>query len=181
MLAQRQESHPPLRLRLVKVKIGKANVWLLTSVLDCQQLNKKQLIQLYKMRWGIEVEFRGLKQTLGNSKLRCRKADRCYAELDWSILAMAVAKLYGLKEQLAKQRSKSANTATAEVSVYTPKDLSLAGVMRAIENCLDALCERPSTGEDLFTNLERGDRFLSAKIKKTGPIPTQESRQETIG
>jgi len=53
---------PPLRLRLVKVKVGKTDMWMLTSVLDPKQLQKKQIVRYYKMRWGIEVEFRGPKQ-----------------------------------------------------------------------------------------------------------------------
>jgi hypothetical protein len=33
---------PPLRLRLVKVKVGKTNMWILTSVLDRSKLTKKR-------------------------------------------------------------------------------------------------------------------------------------------
>lgn len=46
---------PPLRLRLVKVRVGKTDMWMLTSVLDRRKLTKKQIIRFYKMRWGIEV------------------------------------------------------------------------------------------------------------------------------
>jgi hypothetical protein len=55
----------------------------------------------------MEVEFRELKQTLDRAKLRCRNAQRILVELDWSILAMAVAELFALKEQLAKRARKS--------------------------------------------------------------------------
>ena len=74
----------PLRLRLVKVRIGKLQVCLLTSVLESANLPTQQIIQLYKMRWGIEVEFRGLKQTLDRAKLRSRNDRRLLVELDWS-------------------------------------------------------------------------------------------------
>jgi hypothetical protein len=33
------------------------------------------------MRWGVEVEFRGLKQTLERARLRCRNSQRLLAEL----------------------------------------------------------------------------------------------------
>ena len=102
-----QAKQPPLRLRLVKVRIGKTHVYLLTSVLDPEKLTIKQMVKFYKMRWGIEVEFRGLKQTLDRAKLRCRNDRRLLAELDWSIMAMAVAELFALKEQLAKQPTRS--------------------------------------------------------------------------
>ena len=55
---------PPLRFRLVKCRIGNnKNVWLLTSVLDKKLLSKKDMVMLYQKRWGIELEFRALKQT----------------------------------------------------------------------------------------------------------------------
>src|SRR5690606_7739608 len=97
--AMMQAQQPPLRLRLAKVHIGKTTVWLLTSVLDPAKLTVKQMLRFYKMRWGVEVEFRGLKQTLDRAKLRCRNDHRLLAELNWSIMAMAIAELFALKEQ----------------------------------------------------------------------------------
>ena len=63
---------PPLSLRLVQVKVNKTKMWMLTSVLEPNKLTRKQIIQCYKMRWGIEVEYRGLKQTIDKQTLRCR-------------------------------------------------------------------------------------------------------------
>jgi hypothetical protein len=50
-----QSKEPPLRLRLVKVRIGKAEVYLLTSVLDAEELSVGEMLKLYKLRWGIEI------------------------------------------------------------------------------------------------------------------------------
>ena len=50
-----QAKQPPLRLRLVKVRIGKTAMYLLTSILDAKKLSIEQMIAFYKMRWGIEV------------------------------------------------------------------------------------------------------------------------------
>lgn len=83
----RQAKQQPLRLRLVRIKVGNADMYLLTSVLDSKRLSRQALGELYAMRWGIEVEFRGLKQTLKKSKLRCRNSERLYAELSWSMMA----------------------------------------------------------------------------------------------
>jgi len=69
--------------------LGRTKVWLLTSVLDPQRLTTKAMVRFYKMRWGIEVEFRGLKQTLDRAKLRCRNPQRLLAELDWLLTAAA--------------------------------------------------------------------------------------------
>ncbi len=91
---------PPLHLRLIQVKVGKTKMWMLTSVLDPKKLTKRKIIRYYEMRWGIEVEFRGLKQTIDKHKLRCRNSDRLFVELDWSIRAMAIAELIALREQI---------------------------------------------------------------------------------
>ena len=121
---------PPLRLRLIKVKVGKTKMWMLTSVLDPKRLSKKNIIRFYKMRWGIEVEFRGLKQTIDKRSLRCRNPQRLLAELDWSLRSMAVAELLAIREQIA--------TAQADESgkPYDAKECSLAKTMRALRDCM---------------------------------------------
>jgi hypothetical protein len=131
---------PPLRLRLLKVRVGNARVWMLTSVLDRTKLTAKAVVRFYKSRWGIEMEFRGLKQTLNRAKLRSRNDRRLLAELDWSILALAVAELMAFKEQQADQAT-------------DPKKRSLAGTMRAIRTCLGNLNRVPARGKDLLNQL----------------------------
>jgi len=68
-------------------------MWMLTSVLSPKSLSRKRIAELYRLRWGIEVEFRGLKQTMDRGEWRCRNSKRVLAELNWSIMAMAVAEL----------------------------------------------------------------------------------------
>ena len=137
---------PPLRLRLVKVRIGKLQVYLLTSVLESANLSTRQIIQFYKMRWGIEVEFRGLKQTLDRAKLRSRNAQRLLVELDWSIMAMAVAELFALKEQLAVSPNRHRPPSD-------PAKRSLANAIRALRHCLRNLHAIPEQRRDLRTLL----------------------------
>lgn len=120
----------PLRLRLIKIKVGKTKMWMLTSVLSYRKLTTKQIIRFYKMRWGIEVEFRGLKQTIDKHKLRCRNSDRLLVELDWSIRAMAVAELLALREQIAPEQSGSSH------DNYDPNERSLANTMRVLRTCM---------------------------------------------
>jgi len=97
----------------------------------------------------VEVEFRGLKQTLDRAKLRCRNPKRLLAELNWSILAMAVAELFALKEQLSKKRSKS----TPDQLPPDPVKRSLANTIRAIRYCLRHLNEVPPAEKALQTSL----------------------------
>jgi hypothetical protein len=132
---------PPLRLRLVKAQIGNTTVWLLTSILDPQLLTDEQMVRLYKMRWGIEIEFRGLKQTLDRAKLRCLNDKRLLAELHWSLMAMAVAELFALKEQLHKRPGSQCRP--------DPVKRSLANTMRALRQCLRNLSKVPEPGQCL--------------------------------
>ena len=140
---------PPLRLRLVKVKVGKTNMWMLTSVLDPKKLSKKQIVRFYKMRWGIEVEFRGLKQTIDKHKLRSRNSDRLLVELDWSIRAMAIAELLALREQIPAKTKGSSNDG------YDPIDRSLANTMRALRKCMRNLDKRVEPEDALHHQLSR--------------------------
>jgi Transposase DDE domain len=140
-----QAGQPPLRLRLVRVRIGATRVWMLTSVTNAAQLTNKQIVRLYKMRWGIEIEFRGLKQTLDRAKLRSRNDQRLFAELHWSLMGMAIAELWALKEQLSHHRSPP----QANHSPYNPVKRSLAQTIRAIRNCLRNLPTVAGSDENL--------------------------------
>jgi hypothetical protein len=167
------QSLPPLELRLVKVQIGKTKMWMLTSVLDSHRLPKALIARFYQWRWGIEVEFRGLKQTLDRAKLRCKNGERLLAELDWSILAMAVAELFALKEQLAPRR---ASKAKGDAPPADPWKRSLAETIRALRRCLRRLDRTPAPGEDLATRLKNAvtdpyQRRSSKKARYRPPNP----------
>ncbi len=174
----KQNKFAPLTLRLVCVKEGKTEIYLLTSVLDPERLSKSALLELYKSRWGIEVEFRGLKQTLNGQKLRCRNVDRLYTELSWSILSMAIAELLAVREQIANK--KSYNLANRTVPAYTPKKRSLAQTMRAIYDCLDALNDTPKSGNDLWSRLASAvtDNYQRRSSKKARYCPNNKDAKK---
>jgi hypothetical protein len=168
--AMMKAGQPPLRLRLLRVRIGKTNVWMLTSVLDASRLSARQIVKFYKMRWGIEIEFRGLKQTLDCGKLCCRNPQRLLVELHWSLLAMAVAELFALREQL------SARQRTALGNKYTPAKRSLAQTMRTLRHGLRNLHETPPPNEDLRSKLRRAvtdsyERTASKRARYRPPNP----------
>jgi len=139
----------PLRLRLVKVRIGETTMWILTSVLDRKKLPNRKIIKYYKMRWGVEVEFRGLKQTIDKRNLRCRNSDRVYVELDWSIRAMAFAELVALREQISNETESH----TQPEQAYDTKDRSLANTVRALRKCMRTLNKHPDPRSDLLSLL----------------------------
>lgn len=79
---------PPIRARLLRVRGKKADVWLLTNVLDRQRLNHRQAGRFYRWRWGNEGLFRTYKRTLGKMKLRSRTLRLVHREAEVSLLAV---------------------------------------------------------------------------------------------
>jgi hypothetical protein len=172
--AMMKTGQPPLQLRLVQVVLGKTKVWMLTSVLNEQRLTTKAMVRLYKMRWGIEIEFRGLKQTLDRAKLRCRNSQRLLAELDWSIMAMALAELFAVKEQLAKRPPKTAREQRGD-----PAKRSLAKTMRALRGCLRNLNTSSAIGEDLASQLRDAvtDSYTRRAAKRSRYRPSNPDKK----
>lgn len=172
-LTAQEEKLPPLRLRLVRVKIGRQWMWMLTNVLQHARLTSEQITELYRMRWGIEIEFRGLKQTLDRKKLRCRNSQRLLAELNWSLMAMAIGELLALKEQLAASKS-STRTPPPD-----PNKRSLANTIRALRYCLLHLKEIPKPGADLRSRLRRAvtDSYVRTSSKRARYCPTNPDKK----
>ena len=54
---------------------------LVTNVLSKTRLSDKQIVEIYKARWGIELFFRTFKQTFGRRKLRSHSAEN--ANWNW--------------------------------------------------------------------------------------------------
>ena len=143
--AKIKSGQPPLKLRLVQIKLSNTKMWMLTSVLDPKQLTKKQIVRYYKMRWGVEVEYRGLKQTIDKHKLRCRNCDRLLAELDWALRGMAIAELLALRHQISPTAQRKMD--------YTPQDRSLAKTLQALRKCMRNLDTVVSPKNDIIQEL----------------------------
>ncbi len=96
-----RDRHPPLVLRLFALQVGRCTMWLVTNVLDRRRLSEAQAARLYRLRWGVELQFRAVKQTFGRRKLRSRTPDRARVELDWSLVGLWLIQLFAVKEQIA--------------------------------------------------------------------------------
>jgi hypothetical protein len=95
----RKNNEPPMILRLIQVRTPRGSMWLLTNEFD---LTDRQIEELYRARWGVEVFFRTVKQNCGKAKLLCRTPGNIRSELNWTLLgiwgSLFVAKL-DFKEQ----------------------------------------------------------------------------------
>jgi hypothetical protein len=118
----RRRLQPPLVLRLREFHDGRQSMWLVTNLLDEGQLSTKQMSDIYRRRWGVELFFRTFKQTFGRSKLRSHAPHNVELELDWSLLALWVLELWSTRELLSRGLS--------------PRERSTAGALRALHHCL---------------------------------------------
>jgi hypothetical protein len=137
----------PLVLRLVHLRAGRDDIHVVTSVLDPHELSDRQIAELYRLRWGIEVQFRTLQQTFGRHKLRSRTPNCAEVELHWSLLGLWMIQLFAVKEQ---------------IPIGIPPEQSSASLaIRVIRAMLFDWNETPQTGEDLTMQLQRAvkDRY----------------------
>ena len=67
-MAQRHKGQPLVLRRIVVVDGRNRRMCLLTNLLE-KDLSVAEAVELYQRRWGIEVLYRGLKQTLGRRKM----------------------------------------------------------------------------------------------------------------
>ena len=84
---------PPLQLRLIVLKSGGRRVYLLTNVMDSTKLSRPMAGELYKARWGIEINYRSLKQTMERCKLQAKDTKAGAMELSGNILALMLLML----------------------------------------------------------------------------------------
>ena len=94
-----RKKQPPLVLRLLRFHDGRGEVYLVTNILDDKELTAEQASLIYRGRWGIELQFRSLKQTYGRAKLRARTPEIAEIELHWSLLGLTMLQLLAMKEQ----------------------------------------------------------------------------------
>ncbi len=80
-------------LRLIRV--GKA--FLITDVTDPRELSRSMASELYRRRWGLEVAFRSLKQTLQRRKVRSCTPSHARIELAWAVVGLWMLTLLGVR------------------------------------------------------------------------------------
>ncbi len=79
----------PLVLRLVTVIDGRnRRVALLTSITDPALLSDAGVAAVYRRRWGIELLYRALKQTMGRGKLLSTSPEHALVEAEWTMLGV---------------------------------------------------------------------------------------------
>jgi hypothetical protein len=86
-----RQKDPPLLMRMIRVADGKGgHVVLGTSVFDAGRLSDEQAAVFYRLRWGVEVCYRSLKQTLERRKMRSASPAKAKLELHWTLMGMMI-------------------------------------------------------------------------------------------
>jgi hypothetical protein len=130
--AAARKGQPPLVLRHLQLRVGSRVMHLMTNVLEEAALTDTEAVRLYQLRWGIELQFRTVKQTFGRRKLRSRTPARAYVELDWSLLGLWLIQLFAVKEQM-------------EIGEI-PEHCSVALAIQVVRETLRRWWERPDDG-----------------------------------
>lgn len=85
----RRKKQPPLVLRLITLADGRnRRMHLLSDVSDPARLSDRAACEFYTMRWGVELHYRALKQTLARRKLASDAPANARAELRWAVLGL---------------------------------------------------------------------------------------------
>src|SRR5262249_12588323 len=131
------------------LKVGNCSVSLVTNVLDQRKLSDRMAIQLYRKRWGVELQFRTIKQTFKRRELRSRNPSRALVELDWSLVGLWLIQLFAVKSQI-------------EIGEH-PENCSVSLAITIIRNTFQRWAERP----DQTTTLQLATA-VKDKYKRTG-------------
>jgi Transposase DDE domain len=99
---EKQRQAPPVVLRLIERGRGKQKMYLVTNVLDKQALSEKSAAVFYEMRWGVEVFYRSLKQTLQKRRMLSHTPAAAQCELTWAVLGMWLLGWMSIAKMLAR-------------------------------------------------------------------------------
>lgn len=164
----RKKELPPLALRAVWVHDGKHGMCLITNVLSKDRLSDRQIAQIYKARWGIELFFRTFKQTFGRRKLRSHKAEHAQLEAEWSLVAIWAVCLLAQREIARSGRD--------------PCQLSPAGAIKAIQKVMCYYRNRPEDPTESLGWMFRNallDEYRRTSSKTARAYPRKRKRERT--
>jgi hypothetical protein len=99
---QKRRNQPPVVLRLIRLGTGKKTVYLVTNVLDEAALSLTSATVLYELRWGVEVFYRSLKQTLRRRQMLSHTPVAAECELTWTVYGLWLLALLSVAKITAR-------------------------------------------------------------------------------
>lgn len=113
----------PERLHMREVRVGGWTI--VSSLIDARAVSKKDLLELYRSRWQVELDLRSIKAVMQMDILRCKSAPMVRKEIATHLLA------YNLVRTVMAQ--------AASHTTLLPRQLSFKGtlqLLRALEQNL---------------------------------------------
>jgi len=99
---ERNWQEAPVVLRLLQRREGNREIFLVTNVLEKELLSDESAAVFYEMRWGVEVFYRSLKQTLKKRKMLSHSPAAAQCELTWAMFGMWLLGLMSVAGILAR-------------------------------------------------------------------------------
>lgn len=164
---KQRRKQPPLMLRLMRFHDGKSEIYLVTNELNSRKLSDAQCQKIYRQRWGVEIQFRALKQTYDRTKLLGRTPDVVEQELSWSIVGLWIMQLISHRDQ---------------AGVLEPdRKTSIAVVIRIIQRILRRPDTVPKCGDSFRSQLSRAitDGYQRPGSKKSRNYPRRKEEPRT--
>lgn len=158
---------PPLVLRLIVAHGGRHPVYLVTSVLDAAALPAPRVIELYRLRWGVELFDRHFKQTFGRRELRSHRAENAEVEATWSLAGLWALGLHGQAE--------------LSYDAIPASRVSAAGLLRAYRAALREYRSAPGPGESLWERLATATIDAYRRSSKASRDYPRKKREQAIG
>lgn len=153
---RKSQSQQPLKLRRIRFRSsGGLPVVLVTNVLDPEILSDEDAQEIYKSRWGIEIYFRHLKQTMDFATVKSRTPATAFNEHIWRVISFWVLQRIAVRHQIAAGQN--------------PRRFSAATARREIRDVLQ-LMQQGKSGKPL------AQRCLASQIdtyKRRGPKTTR--------
>jgi hypothetical protein len=102
-------------------------------VLDEATLSGRQVVELYRLRWGVELFYRDFKQTFGCRKPRSHRGDNAEVQAAWSLAGLWALTPHGQVELAA--------------DAVPAASVSVAGLPRAYRAAMRDYRGSPGPGE----------------------------------
>jgi hypothetical protein len=171
---KKQRRLPPVVLRLMVVRDeGRQPVFLVTNVFDEGKMSEEDAAELYRLRWGLELYYRSVKQTLGCRTLHSRTPWMSLAEQTWNVLSMWVLQWVSVRELVA------AGASPASWSAAKTRDRARRTLRRALcgGSCRPGETFRASLGTATIDSAKRkgpkATRAWPRKKREKPPGPPQ--------
>jgi len=145
---------PPLVLRMIVLQRRGKKIFLLTNVEE-EKLSDRQAGVFYEMRWGVEVFYRSLKQTLSRRKMLSRAPRQAKAELAWAMVGLKVLGLMSVEQIIQRGRD--------------PLSWSVAMALRVVRNAMTNHTGRVNVLSSLCDCVK--DAYVRKSLKKARNWP----------